>query len=259
MVLRCLLIFLLAVGCNESTSPSPDEQSEGLDATVPPAPGRWSACFNPTPDIDNCADYCAQQGLTCTAMCSTETRTSTPRMLAASLTWDGLGCNCDNPRCPASDRATGWSDLCEVPGFATQGNAVARASVQCCCREGAPDPAQVVASQCDDLMTGMWVTEPVPEPLCVADGTGDYEELNFDTWEPDHVMVVQWKCRGSEFVAGFSSPYELSEDGCSGNLAETTYFRVAGDTLTVQWAGNPREYKHRPSVTKRIGNPSLGI
>jgi hypothetical protein len=254
-VVRGLLVFLCALcACDDDTTsnggPAPTEA--GASGTPAPGVAAWSTCFTPSAEVDTCEKLCAQQGQGCATTCATGTRTASNQQ-AAALTWDGDGCSCGNPRCPAPDRATGWAERCDVSGFATDGNALPRTSVQCCCQPGASSPEP---SACDDLTQGMWIKQPAPTPMCATDGLAGHEELNFEPSQPEGAWAVQWACFEGELVARGASQYELNADGCTG-MVFGAFFEVVGDTLTLH-AGGERSYKHNADAPKRPGNPALG-
>lgn len=253
-----LFLFLCAISaCGNDTTPSSGTAGNGgvgASGTTAPSVAAWSSCFTPTSDIDTCEKHCAQQGQRCATSCSTGTLTESSRE-AASLTWDGVACTCGNPRCPAPDRATGVSPRCDASGFATEGNALPRTSVQCCCQDGAASPA--LPRACDDLTRGVWIKQPEPTPMCAVDGLAGYEELNFEPSQPEGEWAVQWACFQGELAARGASMYELDMGGCSGTVFGSS-FDVVGDTLTLHSGSAARTYVHAPDAPKRPGNPALG-
>jgi hypothetical protein len=138
----------------------------------------------------------------------------------------------------------------------TDGNAFPRTSVQCCCQAGV---SNAKPPSCDELTLGVWIKQPVPDPMCATDGTAGYEELNFEPSQPNaSAQAVQWACFGGTLAARSGGAYELYQDGCSGTVWGF-YFMVVGDTLTVHYGSSgPRSYKHAPDAPKRPGNPAIG-
>jgi len=218
-----------------------------------PAQGAtWSACFASTADVDSCDAYCAQQGGHCATTCRTDGLVASEE--AAALTWDGPACTCDNPRCPPYEVATGSGALCGARDFITDGTAYGIGSVQCCCAPGPGSESQV---ECDDVATGMWITQPVATPLC--GGAGDYEELGFERMGDMGDWAVRWGCFDGELISRSGMAYALGEDGCSGTFADTFHFTIDGDVLTVLWSNGERDYQHAPEAPKRIRDPASGI
>jgi hypothetical protein len=258
VLLGGLLLSLAACGDDSdgSVTAQPVKDAGDASSSQPNDVGEWSACFEPSASIDTCDAYCAQQGRHCVTSCDASGATGMARQ-ASAVTWDGTSCNCANPRCAAADRATGLGVLCAAPGFATAGNALPRASAQCCCAPGERTPP---VPECDELTRGMWVTMAGVSAPCGAGSPQDYEELSFVAMPQSAAdgRVVQWSCFEGQLVARSSFAYVLNDGRCSGTLsAGSIHFSVAGDLVTVHWAAIRRRYEHAPDAPKRAGDPAV--